>query len=168
MFAGGKRTYQTVNADGVFNVNFYSNFGFKIKGFSWRNGIGPTFSLRRNVELVNDVKNMNTTRAYGLEISTSTYKAEHYNVWISANINWNDSKATASSRATADYWSINLQGSGSKTIAKKFDVGSDISLQMRQKDPRFPDNNSYTTWNGRSEQSVYDSGAGYCLQEPDE
>ena len=148
LFNGGARTYQTVNADGVFNINFYSNYGFKIKGFSWRNGIGPTFSIRRNVELVNDKKNVTTTRAYGFEISTNTYKAEQYNVWISANMNWNDSKATVSSRATADYWSINLNGNLSKTIAKKFDIGSDISLQMRQKDDRFPDNNSFTTWNG--------------------
>ena len=144
----GKRTYQTVNADGVYNINFYSNYGFKIKGFSWRNGIGPTMSIRRNVEILNNKKNFSTTRTYGFEISTNTYKAEQHNVWLSANFNLNDSKATLNSRATADYWSINLNGSGSKTFAKKYEVGSDVSLQMRQKDPRFPDNNSFTTWNG--------------------
>jgi hypothetical protein len=52
------------------------------------------------------------------------------------------------SSANAQYWSINLNGSGSKTFAKKWEVGSDVSLQMRQKDPRFPDANSFTTWNG--------------------
>ena len=144
----GVRTYQTVNADGNYNINLYSNYGFKIKGFSWRNGIGPTFNISRNIEFINGVKSINNTKRYGLEVSTNTYKAEQHNVWISANFNWNDSKSSVNSNASADYWSITLNGSGSKTIAKKYDIGSDISLQLRQKDKRFTQNNSFTTWNG--------------------
>lgn len=144
----GKRTYQTVNADGNYNINLYSNYGFKIKGFSWRNGIGPNFNISRSVEFINNIKSINNTKRYGLELSTSNYKAEQYNVWLSTNFTWNDSKASVNSGASADYWAISMNGSGSKTIAKKFEVGSDISLQLRQKDPRFPQNNSFTTWNG--------------------
>ena len=146
--SAGKRTYQTVNADGNYYVNFYSNYGFKIKGFSWRNGIGPTFSMNRSVEFINGVKSINNTKRYSIELSTNTYKPEKQNVWLSTAFSWNDSKSSVNSAASADYWSITLNGSGSKTIAKKFEVGSDISLQMRQKDPRFPDANSFTTWNG--------------------
>lgn len=145
---GGKRTYQTVNADGNYNLNLYSNYGFKIKGFSWRNGIGPVLNFNRNIEYINGIKSINNTRRYGIEISTNTYKAEQHNVWLSANFSLNDSKSSVSSRANADYWSITLNGNASKTIAKKFDIGSDVSLQMRQKDPRFTQNNNFTTWNG--------------------
>jgi len=144
----GKRTYQTVNADGNYYVSLYSNFGFKIKGFSWRNSIGPNLNISRNVEFINGVKNINNTKTYSLQISTNTYQPEKQNVWLSANIGWNDSRSTINTAASADYWSISFNGSGSKTIAKKFDIGSDISLQLRQKDPRFPQNNSFTTWNG--------------------
>lgn len=146
--ASGKRTYQTVNADGSFNVNLYSDYGFKIKGFSWRLGVGPSLNFNRRVEFINNIKNINSTKSYGLRFSANTYKPEKQNVWISADLNWNDSKSSVNSVANADYWSINLHGNGSKTIAKKWDIGSDINLQMRQKDPRFPQNNSFTTWNG--------------------
>ena len=144
----GKRTYQTVNADGNFNINLYSNYGFKIKGFDWRNGIGPGFNFNRSVDFINGVKNINETKSYSIQVSTSTYKPEKQNVWLSTSFSWNDSKSSVNTNANADYWSINLNGSGSKTIAKKFDIGSDVNLQLRQKDPRFPQNNSFTTWNG--------------------
>ena len=144
----GKRTYQTVNADGNYYMNFYSSYGFKIKALSgWRNGIGPGFNFSRNVDFINGVKNINNTKRYSIEFNTSVYKAEKYNLWFSSNFGWNDSKSTVSTNANADYWSITLNGSGSKTI-KKFDIGTDVNLQLRQKDPRFPQNNSYTTWNG--------------------
>ena len=144
----GKRTYFTVNADGNYNMGLYSSYGFKIKGFSWRNGIGPRFNINRNVEYINNVKNINNTKTFGIELSTSTYKAEKHNVWISSSFNWNDSKSSVNAEANASYWSVNLNGSGSLTFAKKFEVGSDISLQLRENDPRFPDANSFTTWNG--------------------
>ncbi len=146
--SAGKRTYMTVNADGNYNINLYSNYGFKIKGFSWRNGIGPGFNISRSVEFINGVKNTNNTKSYSLQLSTSTYKADKYNVWLSTSFNLNNSKSSVNTKANANYWSINLNGSGSKTIAKKFDIGSDINLQIREKDPRFPANNNFTTWNG--------------------
>ena len=146
--SSGKRTYFTVNADGNYYLRFYSDYGFKIKGFSWRNGIGPGFTMNRSVELINGVKNINLTKSYSIRISTNTYKPEKYNVWLSTSFSLNDSKSSVNTQANAKYWSINLNGSGSKTFAKKYEIGSDISLQLREKDPRFPDANSFTTWNG--------------------
>jgi hypothetical protein len=144
----GKRTYFTVNADGNYNIGLYSSYGFKIKGFSWRNGIGPRFNINRSVEYINNVKNINNTKTIGIELSTNTYKAEKHNIWMSGSFNWNDSKSSVNAEANASYWSVNLNGSGSLTFAKKFEVGSDVALQLRQNDPRFPDANSFTTWNG--------------------
>ena len=146
--SSGKRTYFTVNADGNYNINFNSDYQFKIKGFSWRTGVGPGFNFNRSVELINGVKNINSTKSYSVRINTSTYKPEKYNAWLSAGFSWNDSKSSVNTSANAQYWSVNLNGNGSKTFAKKWEVGSNVSLQMRQKDPRFPDANSFTTWDG--------------------
>jgi hypothetical protein len=144
----GKRTYFTVNADGNYYIRFYSDYGFKIKGFGWRTSVGPGFNLNRSVELINGVKNINNTKMYSVRIQTNTYKPDKYNVWLSTNFSLNDSKSSVNTQANAKYWSINLNGSGSKTFAKKYEIGSDISLQVKEKDPRFPDANSFTTWNG--------------------
>jgi outer membrane receptor protein involved in Fe transport len=144
----GKRTYQTVNADGAYNINFYTSYGFKIKGLDWRNSIGPNFNMSRSVEFINGVKSINNTKSYQLTLGVDSYKPEKQMIWLSATFGWNDSKSSVNSRANADYWSLTFRGSGSKTVAKKYDIGSDISVQIRQKDPRFPDNNNFTAWNG--------------------
>jgi len=146
--SSGKRTYFTVNADGNYNINFNSEYSFKIKGFSWRNGVGPGFNFRRSVELINGVKNINNTKTYSVTIQTNTYKPEKYNVYLSTDLKWNDSRSSVNTSANAQYWSVNLYGSGSKTFAKKWEIGSNVNLQFRQEDPRFPDANSFTTWDG--------------------
>ena len=146
--SNGKRTYQTVNADGNYNINLYTNYGFRIKFLQMRIGLGPTFNLNRTVEFINGFKSINLTKTYNMQLYANTYKAEQYNLYMSSNLGWNDSKSSVSTNASADYWSIGFYGGGSKTILKKIDIGSDFSLQLRQKDPRFPQNNSYTIWNG--------------------
>jgi hypothetical protein len=51
--------------------------------------------------------------------------------------------------ANADYWQLEGWANGSVTLPgkSKIDLGSEISYQARQKDPRFPQNNNFTTWN---------------------
>lgn len=146
--SNGKRTYQTVNADGNYYISLYTNYGFRIKFLAARIGLGPTFNLNRTVEFINGFKSLNRTKSYGLQIYANTYKPEQYNLYLSSNLSWNDTKSSVNTNASADYWSIGLSAGGSKTIAKKIDIGSDFSVQLRQKDPRFPQNNSYTIWNG--------------------
>src|SRR5688572_4477308 len=143
----GKRTYFTVNDDGNYFVRFYSNYGFKIKGTNWRANLGPNYNLNRNVEYINGVKSINNTRNYSLQLGVNTYKPDQYNIYLSSNLGWSDSKSSLNSNAAADYWFFNVNGSGNKVFAKKYEIGSDINLQVRQKDPNFTQQNNFTTWN---------------------
>ena len=42
---------------------------------------------------------------------------------------------------------MNGNASGRVTLAKKIDLGSNISTQFRQKDPRFSNRTNFTNWN---------------------
>ncbi len=149
----GRRIYQTVNVDGVYNVNLYSDYGFKIPDTKWRLGFGPNLNFNRNIDFVRDaktkttVKNRTDTRSYGIRFNVSQYEKDKYNFHIGPNFTLNESKASVNSAANAKYWQISGWASGSVTLPHKFELGTDINFQMRQKDPRFPANNSYTTWN---------------------
>src|SRR5690606_11398012 len=77
VLAGGKRTFQTVNADGMYNVNLYSDYGFKLKN-KMRVGIGPLLNLNRNVDFVNTVRNLTTTRSMGVRLNLSKYKENKF------------------------------------------------------------------------------------------
>lgn len=149
----GRRIYQTVNVDGVYNMNLYSDYGFKIPDTKWRLGFGPNLNFNRNIDFIRDaktnqtVKNKTDTRSYGTRINIGQYVKDKYNFHIGPNITWNTSKASVNSSANANYWQIDTWAQGNVTLPAKFELGSDLNFQLRQKDPRFPTNNNFTTWN---------------------
>jgi hypothetical protein len=151
----GKRTYFTVNADGVYNVNFYGDFGFKIKDTKWWLGFGPEINYNRNINYVRyektatTIKNVNNTSRYGIRVNINQYVENKYNFYIGPTFSWNQSKATVNAQANAEYWQLNGWAEGNVTLSKKanIELGTNLDYQVRQKDSRFPQNNSFTIWN---------------------
>jgi hypothetical protein len=149
----GRRVYQTVNVDGIYNLNLYSDYGFKIPDTKWRFGFGPNLNFNRNIDFIRDAKsgttakNITDTRSYGTRINISQHVNDKYNFWIGPNLTWNTSKASVNSNANADYWQIETWAQGNVTLPWKFEIGTDLNFQVRKKDPRFPANNNFTTWN---------------------
>lgn len=145
--SGGKRTYQTVNADGQYNFNFYSDYNFKLKDSKWRLGFGPNANINRNIDYVNSVKNISTRQSYGIRVNLNQYVPDKYNFYISPRFSYNKNNGTVNTAANAKYWAVSGDANGSVTLKGKIEIGSNISTQLRQKDPRFPANNNYTIWN---------------------
>jgi hypothetical protein len=143
----GRRKYQTVNADGVYSLNFYSDYGFKLKKSKLRIGFGPTANLNRNVDFVNGVRNVTTTANYGMSLNVSKYVENKFDFYISPNFTWNHSKATLNSSANVDYWQLEGWAQARVHFKKGFEVATDLNTQIRQKDPRYTQNNNFTTWN---------------------
>lgn len=151
----GKRTYQTVNTDGVYNIELNIDYGFKIPDTKWRLGIGPNMMLRRNIDFVRyektgtTSKNITNTSTYGAQVNISQHVQDKYNFYVGPRFTWNHSKASVNHAADVDYWQLEGWASGSATLPgkSKIELGTDLNFQVRQKDPRFPQNNSFTTWN---------------------
>lgn len=149
----GVRTYQTVNVNGLYNINLYTDYGFKIEDTKWRLGFGPTLNSNRNIDFVRDektsatVKNVTNTNGVGMRFSVNQYIENKYNFYIGPGFTWNRSKASVNSAANIEYWQVTGWANGSVTLPKKFELSTDINFQIRQKDPRFPANNNFTAWN---------------------
>ena len=148
----GRREYQTVNVDGIYNLNLYSDYGFKIPDTKWRLGFGPNLNINRNIDFVSDpttgvtTKNKTDTKGYGIRINISQYVKDKYNFHIGPNFTLNKSNASVSTSANAEYWQISGWAGGNVTLPKKFEIGTSMNYQMRKKDPRFPANNNFATW----------------------
>lgn len=143
----GRRIYQTVNANGVYNIRFYSNYGIKLTKANITFGIGPTANINRNIDFVNSVKNITNTTTYGFSLSVNKYVADKYNFWFGPGFTWNHSRASVNSNANADYWAINGWGNADVNLPYHFEIATDLNIQIRQKDPRFPANSNFTIWN---------------------
>jgi hypothetical protein len=143
----GKRTYQTVNVNGIFNMNLYTDYGFKLPDTKWRLGLGPTFNYNRYVDFVNGERNVTNTLSYGGRIGVSQYVENKYNFHLGPSLTFNHSKASVNERGNADYWQVQGWMSGEMTFLKSFDLKSDAEIQFRQKDPDLSQNNNFTRWN---------------------
>lgn len=150
----GARTYQTVNVDGVYNINFYSYYDFKLGDTKWRFSVGPNVNINRYIDFVRDqesgntVRNVTNTKSYGGEISVRQYVNEKYDFYISPSFTWNTSKASVNTTANAKYWQLQGWAGGTYRFTKiKFTIGTDLNAQIRQKDPKFTQNNNFITWN---------------------
>jgi hypothetical protein len=143
----GRRTYQTVNSSGIYSINFFSDYGFKVTKAKLGIGLGPTGNINRNVDFINGVKNVTTTGNYGIRFNINKYVDKKYNFYFSPGFTWNNSRATVNQSANADYWQIDGWASARIVLPKNFEFNTDANAQIRQKDPRFTQNNNYTTWN---------------------
>lgn len=152
--AAGKRTYQTINVNGIFNLNLFSDYGFKIKDTKWRLGVGPVLNYNRNVDYIQNLKTLNIeknvtkTTSYGARISVSQYVENKYNFHFGPSLTMNHSKASVNENANADYWQLQGWANVEITFLKTFEFRTDAEIQFRQKDPRLSQNNNFTRWNG--------------------
>ncbi len=143
----GKRTFQTVNANGIYSFNVFADYGFKVTKAKIRLGFGPTVNMYRNIDFVNGVKNITNTKGYGIRMNISKYVDNKYNFHIGPEISWNSSKASLNSDANANYWELKGWANAQINLPKKFEFSTNAGFEIRQKDPRFTQQNSFTTWN---------------------
>jgi hypothetical protein len=146
-YTTGKRTYQTINTDGVYTLNFYSQYNFSIKNTQLKAGVGPIINLYKNIEFINNEKNITQRNNFGLSTSIRQYVAEKFSFGINNEFAINKSTATVNAAANAEYWSLETYIDGSINITKKMILESSLNAQYRQKDPRFPTRNNFSRWN---------------------
>jgi len=143
----GKRTYQTINANGNYNLNLYSDYNFKLPKSKLRLGIGPTVSTYRSIEYLNNIKNITHTTSYGIRVNAGKYVENKFDFNIAPTFTLNKSKASISTSANSDYWQLETWANARVYFLKSFELNTNVNLEIRQKDPRFTQNNNYTTWN---------------------
>lgn len=143
----GKRTYQTVNANGNYGVNFYGSYNFKLSKSKIRFEIGPTGNIYRSTEFINQIRNRTVTSNYGIRMGISKYVDDKYDFNISPTFTINKTKSSISTQANANYWQIEGWTSARVFFLKKFELNTNANIQIRQKDTRFPTNNNITNWN---------------------
>ena len=107
----------------------------------------PSINLNRNVDYINGVRDIANNNNYTLGFNLGQYKKDKYEFNFGPNFSWNHSKASVNTSSNIDYWQITGWANATINLPHGFDLNTDLNLQLRQKDPRFPANNNYTTWN---------------------
>ena len=156
-----KSTSRTVNANGNYNFNLYSNYNFKWKKPNIRISLGPNFNISRNVSFLKTAplyvnqKSINTNSTYGLRFRISKEKEKKYDIAFSSEITRVNSKSSIGNGALANYWQGSVNTDIEITLPLKFRFETDVSYKAKQKDPRFPVKNTFTLWNASLKRNLF-------------
>jgi Outer membrane protein beta-barrel family/Carboxypeptidase regulatory-like domain len=148
-----KSKSRTVNANGNYYLNLYSNYNFKIKKPNIRISFGPSVNVSRNISFLKTAplyvtqKSINTNSSYGLRFGLSKEKEKKYDISFNSEITRVNSKSSINNGALANYWQGSLSTDIEITLPFKFRFETDLSYKTKQKDPRFPAKNTFTLWN---------------------
>ncbi|MFT3901649.1 MAG: outer membrane beta-barrel family protein [Niabella sp.] len=145
------RTSRTVNTNGVYNYYIYGYYNKKLKKINIDLGLNPEFNYSRGVDFIaggngESLRNENKNQYYSFEVSLSRYVEKKYNLRLSPRYGYNIVKATVSTAANAKYWSAGGWINGRLYLPKEFELSTDVNLEFREKDPRFPTDNNFTIW----------------------
>ncbi|MDF2189238.1 TonB-dependent receptor [Paraflavitalea sp. CAU 1676] len=156
----GNRITKPVNVNGNYNLNGYFEYGIKIKKLNAN--VGPTlnFGKSRNVNFLNGQENINNNYNVSFGFSVWMQKEKKYQLSIRPNLNYNESKTSLRKDVVTKFWTQSYDVDATVFLPWKLEIGSDVSVNIRQKTDDFDRNNNVVKWNGRLERKILKKDAG--------
>lgn len=144
----GRRVYQTVNVDGVFNNRLYFDYNVKLKKpKNLQLSFGPEINFGRNVNIVNNQENRIMNGSAGINFRVNYSKEKKFNVGIGTSPSYNFSNSSIRSDISTNYWLQNYSLNYNIYMGKKWELSGDLNANIRQKTEAFPTNNNAVLWN---------------------
>ncbi len=144
----GKTITQPINTNGNISIDFWSNFGFKIKKIDTRLSIGPGLSYNKYADVINSKKSFSKTLAPALSLWISKEKEKKYEFYIQNRFSYN-SNTTSQNNTRIHYYTNTLSFNGTLYIKKVWSIITDYQYYVRQKTLQFNSNLNNQIWNGR-------------------
>lgn len=156
----GRRIYMPVNVKGNKNYSVYSQYNIKIKKTDFYIGINlNTYGNEFNtIAQGKNSKTISRSIMLGPNISYRKEKKMEFNLQIEPT--FNSSRNSLSPSLNNDYWSTAFNGSLKIYVKKKFEIGTDIDANFRQRTPLFQQNRNVFLWNGYAGWKVFKGETG--------
>ena len=143
----GRRIYQTVNVNGVYNAYGYFSYNFKIKNTGWNFDVGSQLGYYQTMNFVNGEKNRTRSGNIGVNSSIRYMKEKKYSLGLRPEITYNFSTSSIRTDIKTDYWTQNYSVEYGLFFLKKFELNGEVTFQYRQKTSAFPENTNAILWN---------------------
>lgn len=137
----GIRTYQYTNVDGNYNANLYFGMGYRIPKYDLNLGFNASVNQSRNNTFINTFKNINDNNSYNLGLTIGYDKEKKVEISYNPSVAFNQNKSSLNSTTTA-FWSTSQDVNVLVYLPKKFQFGTDLSWNVRQRTATFDRNNN--------------------------
>lgn len=141
------RTYQYVNVNGNYNGWGYGGWGRSIRKLDAHVGMNTNINFSNYNSYVNYIKNTNENRSISLGVNGSYNKDSLCEIELNFDVTYNNNYASIN-KAQTNYFTYNTRVNISFELPKKFEIGTEVNWNIRQKVVAFNNNNNVFLWNG--------------------
>ncbi|MFC4230819.1 outer membrane beta-barrel family protein [Parasediminibacterium paludis] len=132
----GRRVNQSINVDGNYNGRMY--FSYSITIFKKINlGFDFNPSIRRNINYVNNQKNINDNLQLGYNINFNYNSDKWLSFYFGVGANHNSSKSSINNGIETKYWTYESYGGTEMKLPKKWYLNIDEDITVYQKTAAF-------------------------------
>lgn len=144
----GRTVTQAVNVNGNFNNQLYLNYNLKPKNLKNIDlSLGPNANYAQYVNFVNGLENKTRSGSLGFEFRVNYRLEKKMDLSISTNPSYNFSQTSIRTDIPTNYWLQSYGFNYAFYLTKKWEVGGEVTANLRQKTAAFPTNNNAVLWN---------------------
>ena len=155
----GRKVTRYVNTDENFSFALYGGFSMKIPKTNVRFNMRPNIYFSKTGNFINGVRNSSHNNSIGLTTGVNLSKKEKYQLNLSATPTFARSKSSISKVAHTSYWNYVFRADGNYQLPAKFEIGTDVDFNLRQRINEFDLNNNAILWNAYVEKKFLKSDA---------
>lgn len=142
---GGARIYQYKNVDGNYNGFAYGGYGWTLRRLDMRVGLNGSVNVGRTITFVNGERNENHNNTYSLGVSANYDKEKKFNISYNPRVSYANNSASVNGTRT-NFWTLTNDLEASFQLPWKFEVGTGVEWNLRQRVAQFERNNSIFLW----------------------
>lgn len=142
----GARTSRYININGNYSGWAYGGYGFKIKKLNLHTSVRGNINTSHVNNFVNGIANTSNNNTYTLGLNINYDKEQKWNISYNPSVSFTDNHSTINTTNT-NFWTMQNELSASVQLPYKFEIGSDIDWNVRQKTVVFDNNNNVFLWN---------------------
>ncbi|QES90446.1 outer membrane beta-barrel family protein [Rhizosphaericola mali] len=135
----GKNTYQYINVNGNYNLNFYTGVYLKSKKFkNLRYGFSPSTYFTRSINFTNNVQNVSKSANYTLYMNVSKSVDSLFDASLRVGPNYTTNSFSIQSSSNSKYWGLSLNPELDVYLPLNFQIHSDLEYQWKEKTATLP------------------------------
>ena len=145
--AVGRRIYQAVNTDDGYAASLGGGYSIKIPKTNVRMALGPAFNYSRYSNFINGIKNTTNTTQLVFRINAKTAKREKYDLYATFIPSLNKATTSISTASSTNFTNYKFNTGGSADLPARFEIGTDIDINIREKINDYDINNNVVLLN---------------------
>lgn len=155
----GRRVTKYINTNGNYSAGIFGSWNKRLGKSDWRFGTGPVLWLYRYSAFVNNLNNITNTTNLSWRFQLNGRKTNVYELNFNIQPSYRSSKSTISKVSSTSYWGSTFNVDGNYQLPFRFEIGSGVNIQVRQKTSAFNQNNNIILWNAYLEKKFLKSDA---------